>query len=51
LEILVQFESNLVEGAFGLGFRSILTDITEQTKSEKVRQRTEPDKFADQLFL
>lgn len=35
LEILVQFESNLVEGAFGLGFRSILTDITEQTKSEK----------------
>ena len=35
LEMLVQFESNLVEGAFGLGFRSILTDITEQTKSEK----------------
>lgn len=34
-EIVVQFESNLVEGTFGQGFRSILTDITEQSRSEK----------------
>jgi PAS domain S-box-containing protein len=34
-DILVQFESNLVEGEYGQGFRSILTDITEQSKLEK----------------
>jgi PAS domain S-box-containing protein len=41
-EILVQFESNQIESEFGQGFRSILTDITEQTKSER---------FANELNL
>jgi PAS domain S-box-containing protein len=37
-DILVQFESNIVEGEYGLGFRSILTDITERAKQEKFTQ-------------
>ncbi len=34
-EIHVQLESNLVSGVFGVGFRSILTDITEHEKTER----------------
>ncbi len=34
-EIHVQLESNLVSSEFGLGFRSILTDITEHEKKER----------------
>lgn len=34
-DIHVQLESNLVSGESGLGFRSILTDITEHEKTER----------------
>ncbi len=40
-ELQIQFESNVVEGESGKGFRSILTDVTELRRTEEALRESE----------